>query len=215
MHLTPLPPLQTGGDTGGIGGPLPAPRRAAPQVPPHPDPARPAAHHQAAAVVGNGGGGGGGGGGGSGGSSYASATAAWEPDCTSPGVGGGGSTGGGRGSSQYQHLHPHPYPPAPHRSRASAHPDPVPLLVSFCFFGRQKISKHTDAFGSIFNFESSTRSDPGSEFRIAYCMQARSISGRDWASWPDPPGDHRWLFGCPLKARHPSFLPFPSRSCQA
>ena len=136
VHLTPLPPLQTGGDTGGIGGPLPAPRRAAPQVPPHPDPARPAAHHQAAAVVGNGGGGGGGGGGGSGGSSYASATAAWEPDCTSPGVGGGGSTGGGRGSSQYQHLHPHPYPPAPHRSRASAHPEPDLLasLLTFCFY---------------------------------------------------------------------------------
>ena len=38
------------------------------------------------------------------------------------------------------------------------------------------ISKHTDVFGSNFNFEFSTRSNPGSEFRIAYCMQARSIS---------------------------------------
>ena len=38
------------------------------------------------------------------------------------------------------------------------------------------ISKHTDEYGSIFNFESSTRSDQGSEFRIACCMQARSIS---------------------------------------
>ena len=31
-------------------------------------------------------------------------------------------------------------------------------------------------------------------------MQARSIAGSDWASWPDPQGDHSWLFGCPLKA---------------
>ena len=43
-------------------------------------------------------------------------------------------------------------------------------------------------------------------------MQARSMSGRDLASWPDPPRYHRWLFGCPLKARHLSFFLFHQKA---
>ena len=163
------------------------------------------------------GGGGGGGGGGSGGSSYASATDAWEPDCTSQGVRGGGRTGGGRGSSpMILHISPqYPYPPAPHRSRASARLDPDPLLLS-CFYGRQEYKSTQTRLGPFSTLSLRPEAIQAPNFKShAACRHDRFLRG-DLASWPNP-GDHRWLFGCPLKARRPSFFPFPSlaKSCQA
>ena len=126
-------------------------------------------------------GGSGGGDGGSGGSSHASATtAAWKPDGTSPGVGGGGCTGGGRGSSPYESAVSATASAslsagaASEQSISASGPRSAASLL--LFLRPPGISKHTDEYGSIFNFESSTRSDQGSEFRIACCMQARSIS---------------------------------------
>ena len=47
----------------------------------------------------------------------------------------------------------------------------------------------------------------------AACRHDRFLH-RDWANWLNP--GYRSPFGCaPLKARHPSFLPVPSKSCQA
>ena len=116
-------------------------------------------------------------------------------------------------SPQYQQLHLHPYPPAQHRSRASAHPDPYPLLLSFCFYGRQEYQSTQTRSGPF----STTSLRPGAiqapNFELhAACRHDRFLH-HDWASWPNP--GPPLAFGCPQRARHPSFVPFPSKSCQA
>ena len=110
-------------------------------------------------------------------------------------------------SPQYQQLHPHPYPQAQHRSRASAHPDPDPLLLSFCFYGRQEYQSTQTRSGPFSTTSLRPEAIQAPNFELhAECRHDRFLHS-DWASWPNP-GDNRWLFGCPLRARHPSFLPF-------
>ena len=104
----------------------------------------------------------------------------------------------------------HPYLPAQHWSRASAHPDPDPLLLSFCFYGRQEYQSTQTSTGpfSTSSLRPEAIKAPNFESHAA-CRHDRFLH-RDWAGWQNP-GDHSWLFGCPLKALHPSFFPFPSK----
>ena len=171
----------TGGDAGGVGGQLPAPRRTAPPMPPHPGPARPAAPHQAAEVV----------------MVEAAAAvagavvAAPTPARPTPGSliapQGLARRRGQRSQWRKQRVISICVRSISiciyiliSRRRIGAEHRRIQTQIS-CFSPSVMlppgISKHTDAFGSIFNFESSTRSDPGYEFRIeCRCMQARSIS---------------------------------------
>ena len=84
-------------------------------------------------------------------------------------------------------------------------PDPQLLSESFCFYVRQHYQStqtHSGPFSS-----SRTRSDPGSDFRIAYaaCRHNRFLH-RGWASW---------IFRMCSTKSSPSFLHFPPKSCQA